>query len=176
VRRWRHPRVPQARGPGRRRYVDPAGGRETVSRGPVGGPGSLRRRGDGMSSGPKGAADRAISTAAVDPIRPTERAQRREATPRQGSSSRKQYCAAPGGAALPRCRGARTRPVDLVVTQPMAVRLRRAGEQSRPARPTPLKGWGALSFKRSRFRQPGCRRQAGAGRLRQPKESLLSGG
>ena len=144
-----HPRVPQAQGPGRRRYVNLARGQEAVGRGLDGGPGSLRGRGDVMSCGAGGAADRDISLAAVDPIRPTTRAGRREATPRQGSSSRETYGAAPGGAALPRCRGARTRPVDLVVMQSMAVLSRRAGVQSRPARPTPLKGGWAIGVKLS---------------------------
>ena len=162
----------------RRRYVDPAGGRETVGRGYWDGAGASRGVRGGMRCGAAGAADRASSLAAAAPISPGSIPGRCEATPRQGSSLRPRCGAAPGGAALPRCRGARTRPVDLVVMQSMAVCIRRAGVQSRPARPTQKKGgWVAsLASGWRRARRPGCRRQTGAGRLRQRKESLLSEG
>ena len=136
----------------RRRYVDPAGGRETVGRGYWDGAGASRGGRGGMRCGAAGAADRASSLAAAAPISPGSIPGRCEATPRQGSSLRPRCGAAPGGAALPRCRGARTRPVDLVVMQSMAVCIRRAGVQSCPARPNPKKG-GVGGFSRLRVEE-----------------------
>jgi len=98
-------RVPEARGFGRRRYVDLAGGQETVGRGFSDGPGSSRKCRDWVRWGAVGAAAGLISALAADPIRPIGKARRREATPRHRSSNREMYGAAPGGAALPRCRG-----------------------------------------------------------------------